>query len=111
MISTKDLMSLHEYICDLCVEKGTSIDLRWRCFGDRNKYYINNEYFSIDCDEYYEPNIENIRKLFDIYISVLCERFMQPPKNKIAMYIEDIIYEDEWYKIIVGACTFKDDAL
>lgn len=102
---------LHEYIHHLCETKGVSIDLRWRCFGDVNSFYINNEYFSLDCDEYYEPNVENIRKLFDVYITTLCKYFMKPPKNRIAMYIENIIYEDGWYKIISGACTFKDDAL
>ena len=110
-MTTNTLRDLHEYICNLCEIKGVSIDLRWGCFGDRNKFYINNEYISLDCDEYYENSIKNIRKLFDIYINLLCKRFMQPPKNRIALYVEDIIYEDGWYKIIAGACTFKDDSI
>lgn len=111
MISSEYLRSLHEYICNLCETKGVSIDLRWRCFGDLNKFYINNKFFSISCDFYYTTSLEGIRKIFDTYITCLCEHFMYPSNNRIALYVENILYEDGLYKVIIGACTFKDDSI
>ena len=109
-MTTAEVNSLHEYICNLCESKGVSIDLRFGCLGDINAFYIGDRYISLHCDEYYEPDIKNIRKLFDVYIT-LCKRLMQPSENRIALYIEDIIYEDGWYRIIAGACTFKDGSI
>lgn len=111
MISSEYLKSLHKHIHNLCETKGMSIDLRWGCFGDINKFYINNKNFSLNCDEYCGFSIEDITELLNNSITLLCDFAICGRDNRIALYIEDIVYENSLYKVIFGACTFKDNSI
>ena len=101
---------LHEYISDYCCDKNISIDLRFECFGDVNKFYTNDAEFSLDCVNYYTEDFEDIKKFFSDYLDVMWEK-CESPMNRIALYIKDIYDMDGWYDVIVGGGLFTDETL
>ena len=106
----KFIEELKEYIENLCETKNISIDLRFACLGDVNKFYTHNEEFSLDCINYFTEDFEDIKQFFADYLDLMwsgCEK----PMNRIALYIEDIEDMDSWYDVIVGGGLFEDDSL
>lgn len=101
---------LQEYIFNYCNEKNMSIDLRFACFGDENKFYMNNKEFSVSCVGYYTEDIRDIKQFFIRYLDHMWED-CKYPINRTALYIKDIVNMDSWYEVIVGGCLFVDDAL
>ena len=103
-------LELREYIFDYCESKNISIDLRFACFGDMNKFYINDTEFSLKCVEYYTKDREDIKQFLTYYIDTMCEN-CKYPYNRIALYIKGIVDMDSWYEVIVGGGLFTDEAL
>ena len=100
---------LQEHILTYCQSKDISIDLRFACFGDSNKFYTHDADFALDCVAYYADDFEDIKMFFMHYIDAMWERRYQ--MNRIALYIEDIVDMDGWYDVIVGGGLFEDDAI
>lgn len=103
-------LELRDYIFDYCDMKNIIIDLRFACFGDRNKFYTYSKEFSLDCVSYYAEDFEDIKQFFTNYLDVMLEN-IEAPMNRVALYIEDIVDMDGWYDVIVGGGLFEDDAL
>ena len=103
-------VELQEYIVGYCNAKNISIDLRFLCFGDKNEFYTSGEGLSVECVEYYAKNEEDIKQFFATYIDTMWEN-CNPPMNRIALYIENIIDMDGWREVIVGGCPFTDESL
>ena len=103
-------LELRDYIFDYCNMKNIIIDLRFACFGDRNKFYTYSKEFSLDCVNYYAKDFEDIKQFFTDYLDVMLEN-IEVPMNRVALYIEDIVDMDGWYDVIVGGGLFEDDAL
>lgn len=103
-------LELQEHIHNYCDAKNMSIDLRFACFGDKNKFYTNNKEFSVSYCGYYAENIEDIKRFFIHYLDNIWED-CKYPINRTALYIKDIVDMDNWYEVIVGGCLFVDDAL
>lgn len=101
---------LQEHIFNYSENKNVSIDLRFACFGDRNKFYTYSKEFSLDCVSYYIEDFEDIKQFFTNYLDAMLEK-CKAPMNRIALYIKDIIDMDGWYEVIVGGGLFEDDAL
>lgn len=100
-------LELHDYICDYCIDKGIPLELRWRCFGDPSGFYINNEMFTIACDEYYASDVEDIKSLMVNYIEAIWEdeetwENINRSNYRIAIYVSDIVDMDGWYKVVIG---------
>lgn len=100
-------LELHEYICDYCISKGISLELRWRCFGDLSGFYINNEMFAIACCEYYASDVEDIKYLMTSYIDAIWEdeetwENISRSNYRIVIYVADIVDMDGWYKVVIG---------
>ena len=109
MIATDCLWNLKNEIFDICYERGMWVDIRWKCFGDRNKFYINNEDYVISCVNYFASDLDDVKDLLLMYIENMWED-IEPPHNRVAMYIEDIVDMDGWYQVIMGGCLFRDEA-
>lgn len=105
-----DELELREYIFDYCESKNISIDLRFACFGDINKFYTNDTEFSLVCTNYYTQDTEDIKQFFANYLDAMWEN-CEPPFNRIALYIENIVDMDDWYDVIIGGGLFTDEAL
>ena len=103
-------LELQEYIHNYCDEKNMSIDLRFACFGDENKFYMNNEEFSVICISYYTYDFEDVKKFCIDYLNHEWKHY-EYPYNRTALYIQDIIYIDGWYEVLVGGRLFVDDTL
>lgn len=103
---------LYEYIYDLCLAKGISIDYRFRCYGDMNEYWSSktNSCFKLDCKNSYTGNIEDVKDFVIHNINELWEQATQP-NHRIALYVHNIIVDGEQIEIIMGSCLFEDDAL
>lgn len=101
---------LQEHIFNYSENKNISIDFRFACFGDRNKFYTCGTEFSLNCVNYYANDFEDIKKFFTDYLDAMLEQ-LEAPMNRIALYIEDIVDMDGWYDVIVGGGLFEDDAL
>ena len=100
-------LDLQEYIINYCDKNNISIDLRFQCFADVNKFYTNDTEFSLDCVGYYTESFEDIKQFFKDYLDAMWEN-CKPPINRIALYIKDIIDMDSWYDVIVGGGLFTD---
>lgn len=105
-----DELELREYIFDYCESKNISIDLRFACFGDVNKFYTNNTEFVLECLAYYAQDNEDIKQFFTNYLDIMWEN-CKLPFNRIALYIKDIVDMDSWYEVIIGGGLFTDEAL
>lgn len=103
---------LQEHIYDLCETKGISIDFRFRCFGDVNKFYSSktNSCFELVCENYYASNTEDVKKLVTNIIDLLWEQAAQP-NHRIALYLQNIVGKGNWIDVTIGSCLFEDDAL
>ena len=101
---------LQEYIFNYCESKNMSIDLRFACFGDRNKFYTYSKEFSLYCVSYYVKNFKDIEQFFTDYLDIMLEE-RKSLTNRIALFVEDIIDRCSWYEVIVGGCLVVDDAL
>ena len=99
---------LREYIDNLCETKKIPIDLRFGCFGDINKFYINDKYISLDCVAYYTEGTDDIKQFFHTYLTHLWESATQS-NHRLAVYVKDILCMDGWTDVIVGGCLFEDD--
>lgn len=104
------IWEIKEFIENLCETKNMSIDLRFACLGDVNKFYTNNDEFSVDCVGYYAEDIEDIKQFFVEYLDVMWDEYKYP-YNRTALYIKDINDMDSWYEVIVGSALFNDDSL
>ena len=109
MITTDGLWSLNDCIFDWCHQNGIWIDLRWKCFGDRNKFYTNNEEFTVKCTHYLATNLDDVKDLITMYIESIWE-YIEHPNNRMVLYIEDIVDNDSWYDVVMGGFLFRDDA-
>lgn len=103
-------LELRDYIFDYCDMKNIIIDLRFACFGDRNKFYTYSKEFSLDCVSYYAEDFEDIKQFFTNYLDAMLEK-CEAPMNRIALYVKDIVDMDSWYEVIVGGGLFEDEAL
>ena len=103
-------LELRDYIFDYCESKNISIDLRFACFGDMNKFYTNNIEFAVDCVNYDADDFEDIKKFFVHYVDIMWKQ-CRYPMNRIALYIKDIVDMDGWYEVVVGGGLFTDEAL
>ena len=104
---------LQEYVYNLCNAKNIpSVDLRFRCFGDVNKFYSSNvdSYFTLGCVNYYAANIEDVKTLVSNIIDKVWEHATQP-NHRIAMYIENIVNRDSWVDVTIGSCLLEDDSV
>lgn len=101
---------LHEYIYDYCDKKGMPIDLRFRCFGDTNKFYTNDMGFGFNCVSYYAEDFKDIKNFFRHYLDIMWNHRYHP-MNRIGLYIEDIVNMGGWYDVIVGGGLFEDNTL
>ena len=78
---------LQENILNYCNEKNMSIDLRFACFGDKNKFYMNNEEFSV----------EKYPEYSDVETSINCnENSCLYNKNNFCKASEVKIDSDAW---------------
>ena len=102
-------LELQEHILNYCASKNISIDLRFKCFGDENKFYTNDTEFSADCVEYYANGHEEIKRFLIEYIDIMWKN-CNPPMNRIALYVEDIADMGGWYNMIIGGGLFEDRA-
>ena len=98
---------LHEYICDLCYEKGIPLELRWRSLGDKNEFYKDNKWFKFSCVSYYASNVEDVKRLIITYIETIWEyksvwRYDPCSDHRVAIYIHDIIKMDDLYNVVIG---------
>ena len=100
---------LQEHILIYCQSKNISIDLRFKCFGDANRFYTHDAEFCVDCVAYDTDDFEDIKKFFVHYVDIMWKRRYQ--MNRIALYIEDIVDMDGWYEVVVGGGLFTDEAL
>lgn len=106
-------MELQDYIYDLCTTKHIpSPDLRFRCFGDVNKFWSSktNSYFKLDCLNYYASDIEDVKILVFRIIDILWEQVAQP-NQRVALYLENIIDKGSWVNVTIGSCLFEDDTV
>lgn len=103
-------LELKEYICNYCIEKNMSIDIRFQCFGDKNKFYTNNTEFSVDCASYGIIYLEDLKQFFVDYLDEMLKN-CKYPINRVALYIQDILHMDKLCIVTVGGCIFVDDAL
>ena len=103
-------LELRDYIFDYCDTKNIAIDLRFACFGDRNKFYTYSKEFSLDCVSYYIKDFEDIKQFFTNYLDAMLET-CEEPMNRVALYVKDIIDMDGWHEVIVGGGLFEDDAM
>lgn len=103
-------LELQEYIVDYCNINNIPIDIRFACFGDRNEFYTNETEFSLVCNEYYTEDGEDIKRFFTDYLNIMWEN-CNPPMNKLALYVKDIVDMDSWYEVVVGGAMFIDEAL
>ena len=101
---------LHEYICDYCKKNNISIDLRFACFGDINRFFTNNTKFSLNCIDYYTQDFEDIKQFLVYYVDTMWGN-CRYPYNRIALYIKDIVDMGSWYSVVVGGGLFTDEAL
>lgn len=104
---------LHEYVYNLCESKNIPpVDFRFRCFGDKNKFWSSKEnlYFELDCVNYYATDTEDVKILVSHIIDKLWEYATQP-NHRVAIYIEDIVDRDSWVDVIIGGCLLEDDSL
>ena len=101
---------LYEYICDYCNKKDIPIDLRFRCFGDENKFYTHDIEFGYNCVNYYTKDFQDIQNFFRHYIDIMWSQRYHSV-NRIGLYIENIIDMDGWHDVIVGGGLFEDDTL
>jgi hypothetical protein len=101
---------LQEYIYDLCETKNTSIDLRFQCYGDVNRFCANNEIFTVECVEYYTSDVKDMKRLMHTIITGLWD-YATHSNQRIALYIQDIVYMGGWFDVIVGSCLFEDICL
>lgn len=90
--------------------KKHTIDLRFQCFGDTNKFYTNNEVFSLNYTSYYTDNIDGVKQFFEDYLDQLW-RDGNHFYNRLALYVKDIIDMNDTFKIMVDAALFVDDSL
>lgn len=98
---------LQEYISNYCCANNIQIDLRFSCFGDVNKFYINDAEFSLDCVMY---DVEDIKQFFAGYLDKMWEN-CEYPMNRVALYIKDIFDMDDYYVVSLGSALFVDEAL
>lgn len=104
------IAELKEFIENYCETKNISIDLRFACLADVNRFYTNEVEFSLDCVNYYAEDFEDIKKFFADYLDIMWEK-CELPMNRIALYIKDIVDMDYWYDVTVGGGLFEDDTL
>ena len=102
--------TLKEYLVNYCEGKNISIDMRFRWYGDDNKFYSYDTPFSLDVNEYYTDDLEDIKQFFAVYLDTLWEHCTSP-MNRIALYVQDIVDMDGWYNVIIGGGLFIDDTL
>ena len=98
---------IHDYICDLCIEKEIPIEIRWRCFGDSSKFYKDGKEFTIACARYYANDIEDVKYLIMTYIEAMWEeeeiwKDISRSDYAISIYIMDIVNMDGWYDVVIG---------
>lgn len=102
-------LELQEHILNYCGSKNIPLDLRFKCFGDENKFYTNDTEFSADCVEYYANSLADITVFFTTSIDAMWEK-CNPPMNKVGLYVEDIADMGGWYNITIGGALFTDQA-
>ena len=105
-----DEKSLYEYILSYCEAKNIQIDLRFRCFGDVNKFHTNNTELVLECHDYYTRDNEGIKKFFAYFLDTMWEN-CKPPFNRIALYIKDVVDRGGWYEVNIGSGLITDEAL
>ena len=104
---------LQDYIWDLCKTKNIPpADLRFRCYGDENKFWSNSasSYFELDCVNYYASDTEDVKTLVSHIIDVLWEQATQP-NHRVALYLKNIVGHGSWIDVTIGSCLFEDDAV
>ena len=99
---------LQKYIDDLCATENIKIDLRFASLGDENLFYEDGkDAFPLRRDHYHVENIEEVKKLIaNTYLVRLWQQ--AKPKQKIALYIGNIVNTGNGYNVSVGGDLIKD---
>lgn len=100
-------LELHDYICDYCIDKGISLEIRWRALGDPSVFYKDNQEFTIACVSYYASDIEDIKTLLTMYVEEMWgyEEFwanVSRSDYRVAIYVMDIVDKGNWYEVVIG---------
>ena len=113
MVGSKEIVDLeenriHDYVCDMCVEKEIPLEIHWACFGDKNRFYRDGKEFSIACASYYVKNITDIKKFIVEFIESMWEdesvwgEFSRS-NYRVAIYILNIVKKETGrYEVIIG---------
>ena len=95
-----------------CDENNIHIDCRFAWFGDTNRFITNpsSDSFKLDTTIYEAQNPADVESFIIEYIDILWQH-CEPPYNKMALYLEDIIKKDGWYEIVMGGAIFEEGAM
>lgn len=103
---------LQKYILDLCKKNNVQIDLRFRCFGDKNQYWSSetNECFEVQCEHHYASDGDDVKRMMFDSIDLLW--FQATKQNhRVALYFKNIVGKGDWIDVEFGACLFEDNSL
>lgn len=102
---------VYDYVCGLNESGDMSIDIRFACLGDTNRFYSAGGHFVLTCADYcMNCDIEGIKLFISTYLTGLWSN-RDNLYNRIALYIERVREYTYGYKISIGAALFEDPSI
>ena len=111
-VTTEQVNALHEYMYEQCNKRRMQLELHWGCYGDENRFfsYTDNDYFSVDTKKWHfghANSFDNLKQ--SIYFFIMLHAHQRPcGANRCAIFIEDIMIEDGFYRAVMGCKMFVD---